>query len=56
MGPATLLAPYRVLLENASVEGRDEVYIWAPVDSDQCVRAVPDGQLAAPAASEALEK
>lgn len=36
--PMQLLAPYRVLLENASIDGRDEVYIWAPLDSDECIR------------------
>ena len=37
--PATLLAPYRVLLDGATAEGSDEVYLWAPVDADECIRA-----------------
>lgn len=40
--PATLLAPYRVLLDGATTaEGSDEVYLWAPVDAEECIRAAP---------------
>ena len=38
--PAQLLAPYRVRLDG-KVEGHEdkEVYIWAPLDADECIRA-----------------
>lgn len=37
--PMQLLAPYRVLLDG-HVEGHEgqAVYIWAPIDSDECIR------------------
>lgn len=44
--PAQLLAPYRVRLAlDASVHSADgvkEVFIWAPVDLDQCIRATEE--------------
>jgi len=36
--PASLLAPYRVLLDEASGDDKD-VYVWAPIDADECIRA-----------------
>jgi|TARA_B110000196_G_C20463100_1_gene350236 hypothetical protein len=36
--PASLLAPYRVLLDEASGNDKD-VYVWAPLDADECIRA-----------------
>lgn len=40
--PAQLLAPYRVRLEvdpSANDAAAHEVFIWAPLDSDECIRA-----------------
>ena len=38
--PMQLLAPYRVLLDTASLpDGSNQVYIWAPLGSDECIRA-----------------
>ena len=37
--PMQLLAPYRVLLDAATLEdGSNQVYIWAPLDADDCIR------------------
>ena len=36
--PAQLLAPYRVRIESDDAAEND-VYIWAPIDTDECIRA-----------------
>ena len=41
--PMQLLAPYRVRLDAASLDNSNEVYIWAPLDSDECIRVPSDG-------------
>ena len=41
--PMQLLAPYRVRLDAASLDNSNEVYIWAPLDSDECIRVLSDG-------------
>ena len=36
--PASLLAPYRVLLDRPFTADTD-TYVWAPLDADECIRA-----------------
>ena len=44
--PIQLLAPYRVLLDGR-VEGHPdkEVYLWAPLDADDCIKALEEGAI-----------
>ena len=46
--PAQLLAPYRVLLDER-VDGHPDkaVYLWAPLDSDECIRAAAEDGITA---------